>query len=137
MKLKPLIFGLCIGLCSSVFATNEALQSPVNDVENRAPLKKASYPGYCEIEIINNSFDDIRVYGVYDDGASMTPFNMYSFEAPYYIPLYYYGYCHAGMNLYIDTFSGYHIYAGYTERRSTIRVVPYLANQLKAEVRMK
>ena len=137
MKLKTLIFGLCIGLSSSLFAASQAPISQANHPDERAPLKNVSYPGYCEIEIINNSFDDIRVYGVYDDGATMIPFNIYSFEAAYYIPLYYYGYCHAGMNLYIDTFSGYHIYAGYTQRGSTIRVVPYLANQLKAEVSTK
>ncbi len=136
MKLKSLIFGLCVSLCSSVFAADKTPLAQAHNAEDRVPLK-TSYPGYCEIEIINNSFDDIRVYGVYDDGATMIPFNMYSFEAPYYIPLYYYGYCHAGMNLYIDTFSGYHIYAGYTERRTTIRVVPYLANQLKAEISKK
>lgn len=137
MKLKTLIFGLCVGLCSSVFAVSQTPLAQANKADDRVPSKNVSYPGYCEIEIINNSFDDIRVYGVYDDGATMIPFNMYSFEAPHYIPLYYYGYCHAGMNLYIDTFSGYHVYAGYTERRTTIRVVPYLANQLKAEVSTK
>lgn len=136
MKLKSLIFGLCVGLCSSVFAVNQTPLAQANNADARAPLK-ASFPGYCEIEVINNSFDDIRVFGVYDDGATMIPFNMYSFESPYYIPLYYYGYCHAGMNLYINTFSGYPIYAGYTERGTTIRVVPYLANQLKAEISTK
>jgi len=137
MKLKSLIFGLCVSLCSSAFAVDQTPLAQANNANERTVLKKASYPGYCEIEVINNSFDDIRVYGVYDDGATMIPFNMYSFESPYYISLYYYGYCHAGMNLYIDTFSGYHIYAGYTQKGTTIRVVPYLANQLKAEVSKK
>lgn len=127
MKIKSAILGLCIGLCSSVFAANlPNMEGP------RAPAKNASYPGYCEIEIANNSFDNVRVYGVFDDGTSLSPFNIYTFESPYYISLYYYGYCHAGMYLYIDTFSGYRIYAGYTETGTTLRV-SYLANKLKAE----
>lgn len=138
MKLKSLIFGLCVALCSSVFAANQHLHPQVNlNADEKLSAKNISYPGYCEIEIINNSFEDIRVYGVFDDGASLLPFNVYSFEAPHYISLYYYGYCHAGMDIYIDSWNGYHIYSGYTERRSTIRIVPYFANQLKADIQKK
>jgi hypothetical protein len=137
MKLKSLLFALCVGVCSSVFADTQASLSHTDNNNQITASKNVMYPGYCEIEIINNSFDNIRVYGVLDDGAVLVPFNIYSFEPPYYIPLYYYGYCHAGMNLYIDTFSGYHVYAGYTERRKTIRVVPYLIKQVKAEISTK
>lgn len=137
MKLRSLIFGLCVSLCSSVFAANQHLHPQANNTDNKSTEKNVTFPGYCEIEIINTSFDDVTVYGIYDDGVSMNPFNVYSFESAHYISLYYYGYCHSGMNLYIDTFSGYHVYAGYTPTRSTIRIVPYLANQLKAEVSIK
>ena len=139
MKLRSLVFGFCISLCSFGFAANQHLhpQANSNDTTSASTEKKVGFPGYCEIEVINNSYDNVRVYGVFDDGAGLAPFNVYSFESPHYISLYYYGYCHAGMNLYVDTWSGYHIYAGYTPTGSTIRIVPYLANQLKAEVSTK
>lgn len=142
MKIRSLFLGFCFSLCASAFAANQHMHpqsaaEPLNAQTKSALPKDAKWPGYCEIEIINNSFDDVRVYGVFDDGASLEPFNVYSFGAAQYISLYYYGYCHAGMDLYIDTFSGYHVYAGYTTRRSTIRVVPYLGNQLKAEIQAK
>lgn len=133
MKLTALFFGICVGTCPSIFASNTFPISAGTTTKHAPPSQHASFPGYCEIEIVNNSFDDIRVYGVFDDGALLEPINIYSFEAPYHIPLYYYGYCHAGMNLYIDTFTGYHVYAGYTERRSSIHV-PYYTNPLKVEV---
>ncbi len=135
MKLRSLILGLCVGLCSTVFAANQHVHPQADKTDNKAmAAQKVGYPGYCEIEVINSSFSNVTVYGVFDDGLALSPFNVYSFESPHYISLYYYGYCHAGMNLYIDTWSGYHIYAGYTPTGSTVRVVPYLANQLKAEV---
>jgi hypothetical protein len=138
MKLKSLIFGLCVALCSSVCSANQHRHPQTNmNANEKASATNLSYPGYCEIEVINNSFEDVRVYGVFDDGASLLPFNVYSFESPHYISLYYYGYCHSGMDIFIDTLSGYHLYAGYTERRSTIRIVPYLAHQLKAEISVK
>ena len=134
MKLRSIILGICVGLCSSVFAANQHLHPQASDSDNKSTEKNVGYPGYCEIEVINNSFDNVTVYGIFDDGVSMDPFNVYSFESSHYISLYYYGYCHAGMNLYIDTFSGYHVYSGYTYTRSTVRVVPYLVNQLKAVI---
>ncbi len=137
MKLNALIVGLCMSLCSTVFAANQHVH-PDTDKSDTKPIEKnLKWPGYCEIEVINTSYDDVRVYGVFDDGLPLSPFNIYSFEAPHYISLYYYGYCHAGMNLYVDAWSGYHVYAGYTPRGSSIRIVPYLANQLKAEVHAK
>jgi hypothetical protein len=135
MKLRSLILGLCVSLCSTVFAANQHLhpQSDKTDSKSLA-AQKMGYPSYCEIEIVNNSFENITVYGTFDDGFSMSPFNVYSFESAHYISLYYYGYCHSGMSLYIDTWSGYHIYSGYTPTGSTIRVLPYLGKQVKAEV---
>lgn len=135
MKLRSLIIGLCVSLCSSVFAANQHVHPQADQADNKTiTAKKASYAGYCEIEVINSSFNNVTVYGVFDDGVALAPFDVYSFESPHYISLYYYGYCHEGMNLYIDTWSGYNIYASYTYAGSTVRVVPYLTNQLKAEV---
>ncbi|KTD18846.1 Uncharacterised protein [Legionella lansingensis] len=142
MKLKSLLFVCCLGLLTSAFADNRHLHpqanSPTaNTAGAKSVAKGAKLPGYCEIEIINSSYDHVRVYGVFDDGKSLTPFNVYSYEGPHYIDLFYYGYCHAGMNLWIDTFSGYRIYGGYTYVNSTVRVVPYLNKQLKVEINAK
>jgi len=137
MKLRSLVFGLCVSLCSSVFAANHHARPQTNHTDNASQDKNVSYPGYCEIEIINLSFDDVTVYGQFDDGEILEPFNVYSFESPLYIPLYYYGYCHAGMNLSINTFRGDYIYSGYVPTGMSIRIVPYLANQLKVELNKK
>ncbi|KTD16565.1 hypothetical protein [Legionella jordanis] len=140
MKLKSLLFVCCFGLLTSAFADNHHFHPQANKAEANAaaakPTDKAKLPGYCEIEIINSSFDDVRVYGVFDDGTTLNPFSIYSYEAPHYIDLFYYGYCHAGMNLWIDTYSGYRVYAGYTYTNSTVRIVPYL-KQTKVEITSK
>ena len=137
MKFKMFVFACCFSLFSSVFAANQHLHPKADSVEKSPAKTELKYPGYCEIEIINQSYDDVRVSGVFDDGLYMQPFSIYSYESPHYISMYYYGYCHAGMNIYIDTYSGYRIYAGYTSTNSTIRIVPYLAKQAKAEVTTK
>lgn len=141
MKIKSLLFVCCLGLLNTSFADNRHLHpqanTPANTSNTQTNQKQARMPGYCEIEIINNSYSDLRINGVFDDGTSLTPFNIYRYEGPHYVDLFYYGYCHAGMNLYIDTFSGYHVYAGYTYTNSTVRVVPYLTNQVKVEIKAK
>jgi hypothetical protein len=143
MKLRSLILGICLSLCTSVFAANnQHLHPQANNTDNQpatngSVAKNLKYPGYCEIEIINRSFSNVSVYGTFDDGTSLQPFDIYSFESPHYISLYYYGYCHYGMNIYINTFGGSYVYSGYTPVGTTIRVVPYLANQLKAEISKK
>ena len=137
MKLRAFVFACCFSLISSVFAANQHLHPQAGNAEKAPANKGLTYPGYCEIEIINQSYDDVRVSGLFDDGIGLQPFSIYSYESPHYISLYYYGYCHAGMNIYIDTYSGYRVYAGYTPTNSTIRIVPYLAKQVKAEVTAK
>jgi len=137
MKLKSLLLGLGFSLCSTVFAANHH-SHPQDDTKQVASAASGmTWPAYCEIEVINRSYDDVTVSGIFDDGLSMQPFNVYSFEASHYISLYYYGYCHAGMDLYINTFYGDYVYSGYTPVNRTIRIVPYLTKQLKAEVTTK
>lgn len=122
MKLFAAILSSVLFFSPSSFATNHHFHA--NDKLEEKPKSSAiTFPGYCEIEIVNRSFDNVRVYGVFDDGLSMDPFNVYSFELPHYIPLFYYGYCHDGMDLYIDSFSGYPIFSGYVPRATTIRIV--------------
>ena len=137
MKIKSVLLGLCISLCSTVFASNMHKHPEDKTVEKTSKEQTMKSPGYCEIEIINRSFDNVTVSGMFDDGYSMLPFTVYSFGMPQYIDMYYYGYCHAGMSLFIDAWSGYRVYAGYTQTNTTIHVVPYLTNQLKAEVTKK
>lgn len=135
MKFKKAILGCALALFSSVYAADNHHVYP-NDKSLNTPAQsvQAKYAGFCEIEIINNSFDDVRVSGVFDDGIPLIPFSIYSFEGPHYISLFYYGYCHYGMNLFIDSYSGYNIYSAFTPRETTIRIYPYLKNKVKAEL---
>ncbi|CEK11347.1 hypothetical protein [Legionella hackeliae] len=142
MKLKSLLFVCCLGLLTSAFAENRHFHPQANNptakaADAKSAAKSAKLPGYCEIEIINSSYDNVRVYGIFDDGTTLTPFNIYRYEGPHYVDLFYYGYCHAGMNLYIDTFSGYRIYSGYTYVNHTVQIVPYLTNKAKVEITAK
>jgi len=142
MKLKAFFLVCFLGLSAPLFAANQHVHANAQgttepSAQQAADSKKVKmgWPGYCEIEIINHSYDDVRVYGVFDDGIALEPFSIYSYESPHYISLYYYGYCHAGMDLYIDTFYGAHVYAGYVSRYSTIRIVPSLfGGKLEAQV---
>lgn len=136
MKLKSWVALLCLSVLSSAFAGEVRLHPKAAQEGNQSTQKGMVWPGACEIEIANQSRQDVVVFGAYDDGMTLQPFRMYGFDTVR-VSLFYYGYCHAGMNLYIDTVSGYNVYAGYTPVDSTIYVVPYLAKQLKAEVRAK
>lgn len=138
MKIKSLFLICCLSLISSVFAANRHIHPKV-DMNTAAvsATKNAMVPGYCEIQINNRSFDNVTVYGTFDDGIAMTPFDIYAFEQPHYISLYYYGYCHRDMYLNIVTFSGYPVYSGYTRADSAVNIVPYLTNQVKAEIKAK
>ena len=124
MNVKSWIVGLCLSLCSTVFAGDRHLHPQANNSDDTSSKKNISLPGYCEIEVINRSYDNVKVYGVYNDGLTMEPFNVYSFERPHYISLFYYGYCHLGMNLDIVTWSGYHKYSDYTEIGTTVQILP-------------
>jgi hypothetical protein len=141
-KWKSLLFVCGLGLMSTLFAGNRHIHPEDGTKQAQGVAAKAMMPGFCEIELINSSFDNVSVYGRFDDGSSMIPFNIYSFEGPHYVSLFYYNYCHRDMYLDIITFSGYHIYSGYTSVDSTVRLVPYGTpltgkSGVKAEVRAK
>lgn len=138
MKFKALCLVVFLSLFSSTgFTTNLHVYPQTENNTAVEKNNKLGLPGYCEIEIINNSYSDLRINGIFDDGTSLQPFNVYSFESPHYISLYYYGYCHAGMDLDIDTLNGYHVFGGYVRTHSTIRIMPYLSNKAKAEIKAK
>lgn len=131
---KLLILGLFLSISTSLFADNRHVHPHATKKDLTPTEQNADWFRYCDIKIHNKSYEDVHVQGVFDDGSSMEPFNVYSFESPHYISLYYYGYCHSGMDLYIDTWSGYRIYAAYTPSGRTIHIVPRYSNQLKSEV---
>ena len=142
MKFKALLLILLGSMSSIVMAEQHAHPNlNPNDQSQQASKnsKQMTYPGSCEIELLNHSSYDVRVNGVFDDGISLIPFNIYSYDAAQYISLYYYGYCHDGMDLYIDTFFGTSVYAGYVPRYTTIRIVNSLfgQNKLQATVHAK
>lgn len=135
MKLKSVLFAVFFALFSNVFAANLHLNPAANNEDIKTVNKGISYPGFCQIEIINDSFSDVRVYGTFDDGESLG-FNIYRYEAPHYISLFYGFGCHSGM--FISVYSDFGtIYSGWTDVNSTIRVVPYLAKQAKAQVSVR
>lgn len=137
IKRKSLILFCCLSLATSVFASHRHVhpQGNVTDShESKQMTNRVQWPGACEIEIINDSYEDVRVRGVFDDGTRLYPFYVYSFEEPHYISLFYHGYCHAGMDLYIEKLNGYPIYSGYTQRQQTIRLFSYASNKIKAAV---
>lgn len=142
MRIKTLIVSLCFLLVGQVFASdhssnvhaypkekNLSANSSVTEKEKLSP----SF-GSCEVEIINDSFSNVTVYGRYDDGIPLTPFNVYSYEFSHYIDLYYNGYCHSGIYLSIVTFSGYTIFSGWVYVGSTVHIVPLVGNKLKANI---
>lgn len=118
MKLKSMLFVLCFSLFANAFAANLHTNPNAQNAPKAAAGEKS--PGYCEIEIVNNSWSDVRVTGTFDDGAYVD-FMVYAFEAPHYINLYYYGYCHSGMYLTLSTWSSI-IYDRWTPTSSTIRI---------------
>lgn len=121
-KIKTLVFVCCMSLVSSLFAATTHLHPHAKPEEKPSVNKSIGIFGLCEIEINNYSSNDVQVYGLYDDGTALAPFYMYRYGVPHYIDLYYYGYCHTGMNLYIDTLSGYPIYASYTTVGSRVEI---------------
>lgn len=132
MKMKSLVFLFCFSLFSSVFAANVHIYPKADSADQKSIKKELTYPGYCQIEIINDSYTDLHVFGTFDDGATID-FNVYRFEAPHYISLFYYSYCHSGMYITIQS-PFYTVYSGWTDVNSTIRIVPYLNKQVKAEL---
>ncbi len=131
MKLRSFLCVIFFSLSSHAFAAHLHLNPNANEADKSSAPKATMYPGYCQIEVINNSSNYIRVTGFFDDSTYLDPFTIFAFEAPHYISLYYYGYCHAGMNLSILSPYGAVIYSSWTDVHSTIRIIDYLKNGIK------
>jgi hypothetical protein len=130
MKLKSLLCVVCLGLWSSLFATNLHLNPKATE---QKPGAKSMFPipSSCQIEIINDSNTDIYVYGTFDD-HSRTNFTVYWRDPPHYISLFYYFYCHSGM--YLDVLSPYQLlFSGWLEVDRTLHIISYPLRGMKAE----
>lgn len=143
MKSKPLLFVCCLGLLSSVFADNRHLPVNANDAEAKAAaqaaVKRVKSPSYCEIEIINYSYNELRAWGRVSNGAILSPFYIPAQDnSSHHIDLYdyHYGYCPEGMDLTISTVNGYIVYSQFTRPDTTVKLVPYL-NKARAEILIK
>ena len=131
MKLIALLLGCLLFLSSSLFASTRHSHPQVNTQS----AQKMSWSGNCEVEIINQSYTDVQVFGVFDDGVYLDPLKIYSFSASRSISLYYNGYCHAGIDLDIDTFTGYHLFGYYVRRGTTVLIVPDMMNRLRVTIK--
>jgi len=122
MKIRSLLFVACFSLLSTGFAETHHFHAKANE---NASANQRVFPGSCEIEIINDSFYDLNVYGRFDDGSLMAPFAIKHWAKPHYVSLFYYGTCHAGMDFYIETSDGVHKYNGYTPVGKTIKITTF------------
>ena len=128
MNIRSLLFVASLGLLSTGFAentNNHHFHAKAKTSAVAPANQNAMAPGACEIEIINDSFDNINVYGRFDDGSTMPPFSMEYWGKPHYVSLFYYGTCHTGMDFYIETVNGKHKYNGYTPVGKTIRITTF------------
>lgn len=141
MKFKSLLFVGCLGLFSAAFADDNRHVHPQanNNKEAKAATKSPRMPGYCEIEIVNYSYDDVIVSGLFDDNTAMKPFTVYSYGPPEYVDLYYHDYCHPGMRLFINSYRGYNVFSSYVGVGNTVTVYPSvnLANKLSVKIQAK
>lgn len=137
MKCKSLL--LCVAMFLSLVghaSTNRHTHKAPSDSNARSEMtKKMMMPGYCEIEIVNRSFEPVHVSGTFLDGDWLDAFDIYPYEYPHYISLQYWG-CQRGMYLTITNFDGIVIYSGYTPVYQTITVYP-LFGQKQSAVKMQ
>lgn len=136
MKLNAVVLGCMMGFSSALIAAPQHMHTQKADSKLTSSYAP-TWANDCEIEIINRSYVDVRVSGMFDDGESLRPFITYSFGVPEYITLYYDGYCHDGMELDIDSVYGRHIYAGYVRGGQTVTIRPSFMNQVKAELKAR
>jgi hypothetical protein len=103
MAMRSAILSLCLSLAMTVSAS--------------------AYPGHCQIEIVNDSHENVTVHVTFEDGSSAS-FQMRTYEPPHYVDLFFYGYCHSHAHVRVSD-SKHVLYDGWTNVHSTIRIVPY------------
>lgn len=118
MKFKWLLLIGCLGLSTLSFADNIHVHPPMRMSDSQLADKKPTTLGYCQIEIVNGTSDNLLVSGYFDDGYYLDPFFVYGVNRSGflgYVSLYYYNInyadfiCNDSMTLYIDN--------TYTKRR--------------------
>ncbi len=132
MKLKSLLFLVCFSLFSNVFAANLHMNPNADAEDKKSITKNLTFPGFCQIEIINYLPVPVVVSGTFDDYTT-TAFSIPDLDSPHYISLFYGFYCHSQMYITIES-PYYLLYEAMTPVNSTIRLYPYLKNQAKAEI---
>lgn len=125
MKFKTIFLCIVMMLSGSAFAdaNRHGHKASGDKTAQMAQNKKMMVPGYCEIEIINRSYEPVNVTGNFIDGDWLDPFSIYPYEYPHYISLSYFG-CQPGMYLTISNFHGYVLYTGYTPVYQTLVIEP-------------
>ncbi len=132
MKLKSLLFLVCFSLFSNVFAANLHMNPKADAEDKKSITKNLTFPGFCQIEIINYLPMPVTVYGIFDDYTTTSFYIGYN-DAPHYISLFYGFRCHSEMIIRIES-PYYLLYDSMTPVNSTISLFPYLKNQAKAEI---
>ena len=137
MKLKSFLFAVSFSLFSTVFAANVHMHPKVEGADTKSVSKGLTYPGYCQIEIINDSSEVALVLGTFDDNSTV---NFYIspnyFERTHYLDLYYYGYCHSGLYLTINL--PYRtVYSGWVNTDSSLRLVPGFGKNVTAQLSVR
>lgn len=133
MNLKKLVLIVCFALLSPSISAD--IHRHVRAEETAG--KEALRAGFCEVKIINESYDDVSIGGMFEDGAPLTPFNLYASSSPAYISLYFSGYCHSSIFLDIRTFSGQPVFYDYAYANSIVRIVTGAMKQATAKARLK
>ena len=84
----------------------------------------SAHPSYCQIEIVNDSHENVLVQVKHDDG-SMVHFTIHAHDSAHYIDLFYYGYCHSSAHVTVTDPNHSLLYTGFSHTGSTIRIVPH------------
>ncbi|KTD31121.1 MULTISPECIES: hypothetical protein [Legionella] len=146
MKFKTLLLAGCLSAFASAYADHDHRYPQTNQEAAKSAAKKgAGYPDpyYCTIEIFNNSYDGVWVYGTFDNGNPMESFYIPPRDTPHYIHLDYYdsryGYvfCHPGMYLTIEDYRGRTLYSKWTTTGTPLEVRPNFNSQLQVETKKK
>lgn len=126
---KLALFFICILGFTTAFAHTHA-RSNVTQQNATAAGKQGGFFS-CEIKVVNNSLENVKIYGVYEDGSLLEPFDIYYNDTiPHIIYLdNFFGFCDKGMKLSILSYSGNLLYSGYVKANSTVWILPYLGKQ--------
>ncbi len=141
MKLKSLMLVLGLSMLSSAYADTKAALDYANRPNTKPPEKsvpkKAMWPGFCEIEVVNLSNTSLNAWGVSTTGGVLHP-TYIPYNSTLKIDLwdYVYGECPRGMNLNIETSYRNMVYSQFTATESIVKVFPEWG-MLKAKVQPK